>query len=376
VFEIVRPGTNFDFLGKRHIAIAVSLALIGASIAAIPIRGMRMGIDFAGGTEVLLKFEPGSKVEEGAIRSLAEACGIDGATVVRYGEVTEPEFLLRFRAAGKLPEGGETRCPVSDEVRARAAAVQASMAGGKEQNAGDIASTIDFLQSAFKNTLGGVQIERVEFVGPRVGDDLRRDGLLSIGVACLLILVYIGFRFSPRYAPGAVIALIHDVVITAGVFVIFGMEFDLSVLAALLAILGYSLNDTIIVYDRIREMMQQHTKHDLVEVLNRSVNQTLSRTLLTSGTTLLASLSLVAVGGSVIRPFALAMLIGIFVGTYSSIFIASPTLLFLEQHWGAKSSSPRPAPTSGGTPARGGESRGTSGRRSKRDPQGRARSEA
>lgn len=362
MFQIVPPGTNFDFLGKRYIAIAVSLALIGASIGAIPILGIRMGIDFAGGTEMLLQFDPGSKAEEGGIREVAEACGIQGATVVRYGEVGEPEFLLRFRAAAPPNES----CPVREADRQRVAAVQAAMSAGGQPTVADIASTIDFLQSALGNALGGVQIQRVEFVGPRVGDDLRRNGMLSIGVACLLILVYIGFRFSPRYAPGAVIALIHDVVITAGVFVIFEMEFDLSVLAALLAILGYSLNDTIIVYDRIREMMQQHTKHDLVDVLNRSVNQTLSRTLLTSGTTMLASASLVAVGGEVIRPFALAMMIGIVVGTYSSIFIAAPTLLFLEERFGsAKGGGQRTSPSGAGTPARG-DARGSGGRKAAR----------
>jgi preprotein translocase subunit SecF len=368
VIEIVRPGTNYDFLGKRYIAIAISLVVIGISLAAIPIVGIRMGIDFAGGTEVLLKFEPGSPVEEGGIRSLAEACGIQGVTVVRYGEVTEPEFLLRFRAAG-VPKEGDTSCPVRDEDRARVAAVQAAMTAGGEQSSADIASTIDFLQSALSNRLGAVQIQRVEFVGPRVGDDLRRNGLLSIGVACLLILAYIGYRFSPRYAPGAVIALVHDVVITAGVFVVFRMEFDLSVLAALLAILGYSLNDTIIVYDRIRERLEQHTKYDLVDVLNQSVNQTLSRTLLTSGTTLMASASLVAVGGEVIRPFALAMMIGIFVGTYSSIFIAAPTLLFLEERFGSvKGGGQRTAPPGPDKDkaSRRGDARGQGGRKAAR----------
>jgi preprotein translocase SecF subunit len=174
-------------------------------------------------------------------------------------------------------------------------------------------------------------IERVDFVGPKVGADLRRDGIYAIAIACLLILVYVGFRFSPRYAPGAVVALVHDVAITAGFFVLFGLEFDLRVLAALLAVLGYSLNDTIVVYDRIRENLALHTKYDLAEVLNRSVNETLSRTLLTGSTTLLALLALLVLGGEVVRPFAIAMTIGILVGTYSSIYIAAPTLLWLEQ---------------------------------------------
>jgi len=184
----------------------------------------------------------------------------------------------------------------------------------------------------------------VDFVGPRVGKELRRDGLLAVGVSCIFILIYIAFRFSTRFAPGAVIALFHDIVITAGVFVLLGREFDLTVLAALLAILGYSLNDTIIVYDRIRENMAIHTKHELAALLNLSVNQTLSRTLLTSGATMLAVLALLILGGEVIRPFAMAMVIGIFVGTYSSIYIAAPTLLVLEERFG-KEKSKKPAPS-------------------------------
>jgi preprotein translocase SecF subunit len=167
-----------------------------------------------------------------------------------------------------------------------------------------------------------------------VGGELRRDGILALAIACVLILAYIAFRFSLRFAPGAVVALVHDVGITAGLFVIFGLEFDLRVLAALLAILGYSLNDTIIIYDRIRENMELRTRHDLPEVLNLSVNQTLARTVLTSGTTLAAVLALLFLGGQVIRPFAIAMVIGIAVGTYSSVFIAAATLLWLETRFG------------------------------------------
>ena len=173
-----------------------------------------------------------------------------------------------------------------------------------------------------------------------MGAELREDGLKAIAIACLLILIYIGFRFSVRFAPGAVVALIHDVSITSSIWILLGLEFDLRVLAALLAIIGYSLNDTIIVYDRIRENMELRTKYDVKEVLNLSVNQTLSRTLLTSLTTLAAVLSLLLLGGEVIRPFALAMAIGIVVGTYSSIYIASPSLLWLETRFGAASGGP------------------------------------
>jgi preprotein translocase subunit SecF len=353
-FQIVPPGTHIDFLGKRRVAIAISVLAILGSLLAVPVRGFRLGIDFAGGTEVLLRFAPEAKAAEGVLRAIATACGIREATVVRYGESDVPEFLISFREAG-APESGETECPVSVADRERIAAADASLGGA---GAGDVARVVDMLQSALRQAVGPVEVERVEFVGPRVGDDLRRNGLLSIGISCLLVLLYIGFRFSPRYAPGAVVALVHDVVITAGVFVIFGMEFDLTVLAALLAILGYSLNDTIIVYDRIRETMRLHTKFDLVEVLNRSVNETLSRTLLTSGTTLAASGALFALGGPVVRPFALAMTVGIVVGTYSSVFVASPLLLFLEQRYSAtKGGDRRSAPPGPGTTARGGEAR-------------------
>jgi preprotein translocase subunit SecF len=359
-FEIVPHGTHIDFLGRRRLAIGISAAVMLVSALAVPILGVRFGIDFAGGTEVLLRFAPEANAEEGAIREIAGACGIRDATVVRYGETDVPEFLISFRDAG-APQTGETECPVSAEDRDRIAAVDQSIGG---TDSGDVGRVVDLLQAALGKAVGAVEVERVEFVGPRVGDDLRRDGLLSLGLSCLLILVYVGVRFSPRYAPGAVVALVHDVWVTAGVFVLFGLEFDLNVLAALLAILGYSLNDTIVIYDRIRETLKLHTKHDLEDVLNRSLNETLSRTLLTAGTTFLAVLALLLIGGDVIRPFALAMLIGIVVGSYSSLYIAAPVLLWLETHWGgdAGDGQQKAAPGS----ARGGADRNAGGRRTAR----------
>ena len=178
----------------------------------------------------------------------------------------------------------------------------------------------------------------MEYVGPRVGAELREDGALALLYSAIMILIYVAFRFSARFAPGAVVAVVHDLAITASILVILGEEFDLRILAAMLAILGYSLNDTIIIYDRIRENMELHTTADLEATLNTSVNQTLSRTVLTSVTTLLALLSLFFLGGEVIQPFAKTMLIGVLVGTYSSIFIASPLLLFLEQRYVAAAS--------------------------------------
>jgi len=354
-FELVPAGTHIDFIGRRRLCAALSIGMLLASIAAIPIRGIRLGIDFAGGTEFQVRFANGSNADEGAIRSVVTRCGVRDPSVVRYGETDESEFLIRFRVdAEDGAEGGSVGadCPLTDEERAQLAAT-AEAVGGASGESGDTGEIVDRLTFALVNAVGPLDVDRVEFVGPRVGSELRRDGLYALGIACLLVLAYISFRFSLRFAPGAIVALVHDIGITAGLFVMWGLEFDLRVLAALLAIMGYSLNDTIIIYDRIRENMELRTKHDLVEVLNRSVNQTLSRTVLTSGTTMVAVLALLIVGGPVIRPFAIAMAIGIVVGTYSSVFIAAPTLLWLEtrfgdSHSGAERSRPvvkAPAPS-------------------------------
>ena len=333
-FEIIPSGTHIDFIGKRRVAFAASGLLLLASLVAVLVEGVHLGIDFAGGTEVQVRFA-GDGADEGAIRNVVGACGVADASVVRYGETDVAEFLIRFRAsrAELSHEASVVDCPLTDEQRAKLAAVD--KATGAEVGALDTSALVDRLTLALGNEIGALEVERVEYVGPRVGEELRRDGLFAILIACLLVLAYIAFRFTTRFAPGAVMALMHDVLVTAGMFVIFGLEFDLRVLAALLAIMGYSLNDTIIIYDRIRENIERHTKQDLLEVLNLSVNQTLSRTLLTSMTTLGAVLVLLIVGGEVIRTFALAMTIGIVVGTYSSVYIAAPTLLYLETRFGS-----------------------------------------
>jgi preprotein translocase subunit SecF len=187
------------------------------------------------------------------------------------------------------------------------------------------------VRAALERSVGALSVERVEFVGPKVGEELRDRGLFSMAVAFLLILAYVAFRFSISFAPGAVIALVHDVLVTSSVWVILGLEFDLNVLAALLAIIGYSLNDTIIIYDRVRENMELHTGVEIKQVLNDSVNQTLSRTALTALISLGAVLSLLLAGGPAIRGFAGAMTIGTVVGTYSTIFIAAPLVMLLER---------------------------------------------
>lgn len=304
-FELVKPGTHIDFIGKRKICAAISVGLLLASLVATQVNGVRMGIDFAGGTEIQLKFDDGVAASEGPIREIVGGLdGIDDPSVVRYGEPEENEFLVKFKG----------------ELKAGDAAV------GSDK--------VEALEAALVSGIGPMTVQRVEFVGPRVGAELRDDGLKALFWASVVVLIYIAFRFSSRFAPGAILAVLHDLSITAGIFVMLGLEFDLRILAAMLAILGYSLNDTIIIYDRIRENMELHTKRDLPEVLNLSVNQTLSRTVLTSGTTLLTLGALYFLGGEVIRPFALAMVLGVLVGTYSSVYIASPTILLLESWLG------------------------------------------
>lgn len=300
-FELIRPGTTIDFIGKRRLCGMLSLGMILASLVATQTNGVRLGIDFAGGTEIQLHFEPEVTVSEGPIREIVSAIEeIDDPSVVRYGDPGENEFLVKFMG----------------EIKAGDASV------GKDK--------VETIEQALIAGIGPMIVERVEFVGPRVGQELRTNGMLALFWASVVVLIYIAFRFSSRFAPGAILAVLHDLSITAGIFVMLGLEFDLRILAAMLAILGYSLNDTIIIYDRVRENMQLHTKYDLPEVLNLSINQTLSRTVLTSGTTLLTLGALYFLGGEVIRPFAFAMVLGVMVGTYSSIYIACPTLLLLE----------------------------------------------
>jgi preprotein translocase subunit SecF len=328
-FELVPVGTHIDFIGKRRLCAVISIGFILVSLAATQVLGVKLGIDFAGGTEMLLRFEPEASASDGRLREIISAVArIEDPEVVTYGDPAQNEFLVKFKG-GSRPEAEAVPASETEVDDAAVAEISAEEPTSDVQN-----ETVSGILKALAEAIGPVDLRRVDFVGPRVGVELRDDGVKSLLWASLVILIYVAIRFSPRFAPGAIVAVIHDLAVTAGVFVILGMEFDLRVLAAMLAILGYSLNDTIIIYDRIRENMELHTKLALPDVLNTSVNQTLSRTVLTSGTTILALLALYTLGGDVIRPFAFAMLIGVVVGTYSSIYIAAPVLLVLEEKLG------------------------------------------
>ncbi|WP_305046147.1 protein translocase subunit SecF [Geoalkalibacter sp.] len=293
--QLIKPDINIDFIGKRKLAVMLSLAMILISILSLIVRGgPNYGIDFAGGMLVQVKFETDTTAS--AIKDALAAIDMGHVSVQQFGDERN-EFLLRTQIASAELE--------------------------------NLAQQID---QVLEQTYGAGQVEirRAEMVGPQVGKELRQKGLLAILYAMVGILIYITWRFEFRFAIGAIIALAHDVIITLGLFSIFGKEIDLPIIAAFLAIIGYSLNDTIIVYDRIRENMAKHAREGLPTVINSSINQTLSRTILTSGTTLLVVLALFIFGGGVIHNFAFALLVGIGVGTYSSIFVASPILIFWE----------------------------------------------
>ena len=290
MFKLIKSNSNFNFIGRRKPAIILSAFFVIMSISSFVIQGLNWGIDFSSGYVVQLKFDNDITISE--VRTTFEKNGINDAVIQSFGN--NNEVLI------KLKEGSNFN---------------------KE-------SINNFLIDSFAESMP-FQIIKLEFVGSQIGQELREKGEWAMLVALLSILVYIGFRFEFIYGVGAIIALIHDVVITLGVFSFFQIEFDLSVLSAILAVIGYSLNDTIVVYDRIRENTRVIKTDHYENILNNSINQTLSRTFITSLTTLFVLVSLFLLGGSAVELFALAMIIGILIGTYSSIFIASTSLLLL-----------------------------------------------
>ena len=336
--QFIKSDINIDFVGKRKIAFIISLTMIFVSIASLLIhKGPRYGIDFAGGTLIQVKFNAPTSLKN--IKSGLVTIDLGKSSVQQFGDKSDNEYLIRTDMSVTTTKG------VSLKV-----------------------------QKALESSTGNeVKIRRVEMVGPQVGKDLREKALFAMFYALLFITIYISGRFELKwvlsavmagalmgavyllsifnvsvpylmaaalivtlslfwflelkYAMGAIVALIHDVTITIGIFSIFNIEFTLPIIAALLTIIGYSLNDTIIIFDRIRENLRKHQKKTPELLINRSVNETLSRTILTSSTTLVVVVALFVLGGGIIHDFAFAMIVGIFIGTYSSIYVASPILL-------------------------------------------------
>jgi preprotein translocase subunit SecF len=337
--QFIKPGINIDFIGKKRYAFILSAVLLLVSLGFV-LRGLNFGIDFAGGTIIQVKFDTATPVD--AIRDGLETIGMGGATVQLFGNPEENEYMIRSEA-GISEEGA-----ISEKVT-----------------------------TALTDSTGSAPtIRRVEMVGPQVGKDLREKALFAMFYALLFITIYISGRFELqwfksgvmagglilvvwllsrfvsipwlivsalvvtlilfwalrlRYAMGAIAALIHDVSITVGIFALFGKEFSLPIVAALLTIIGYSLNDTIIVFDRIRENLRKFYKNPMKVTINKSINETLNRTILTSLTTLVVVGTLFVMGGGIIHDFAFALIVGVLVGTYSSIYVASPILLAWEE---------------------------------------------
>jgi preprotein translocase subunit SecF len=289
--QLLEQKTHIDFMGKRRVAMVVSAILLLVSLGSLIARGLNFGIEFTGGIVIEAGFQDAADLS--AVRSGLGEVGFGEAVVQNFGSSRDITIQL-------MPREDRGGTEIRNEVMA-------------------VLQQID----------PGVDLRRVEFVGPQVGKELAEQGGLAALFALMFILAYVAFRFQWKFAVGAVAALVHDVLIVLGFFSVANVEFDLAVLAAVLAVIGYSLNDTIVVFDRIRENLLRIRKQTAETVMNASLNQTLSRTIMTSLTTMLVLVALFFLGGEAVHGFAIALIVGVIVGTYSSVFVASPTALAL-----------------------------------------------
>ncbi len=293
--ELVKPGININFVGAMKWCVIFSVVVTTLSVVTFLWKGFNYGIDFAGGTLVQIKFQKATPADD--IRKVLTGLGINDAIIQPFG---------------------------ANEVVVRTA-----------ESTTDLKGLSARMEEALNQMYGkgSFEVQRVEVVGPKVGKDLTQKAILAVILSWIGMLIYIAFRFELRYAVGGIVGVIHDVIVVLGIFSLFGKEFTLTIVAALLTIIGYSIHDTIVVFDRVRENVRKDTKKDLPTVMNDSINQTLSRTILTSFTVVLVVAVLYIFGGAVINDFAFALLVGIIFGTYSSVFIASPVVLAWEKYW-------------------------------------------
>jgi preprotein translocase subunit SecF len=301
--ELIRPGTKIKFTHYRKLAIVLSTAVNLAVLLALMIKGPNLGVDFAGGTIVQLKFHQRVSIPE--IRQALEKVNLGSGVVQNFGDPSANEYLIRL-----------------------------------DKTSGELGALGEQIKKSLADQFGGDKFEmrRIESVGPKVGEDLRFRGTMSVIAATVMMGIYIWVRFGSAFGAkfgfhfgiGAVIALIHDILVTVGALMLANYEFDLTVIAALLTIVGFSVNDTVVICDRIRENLRKIRRETLESIINTSINETLSRTILTTGTALLVLLALYLLGGAVIRPFAFSLLVGFVSGVYSTIFIASPVILLWE----------------------------------------------
>jgi len=309
-FQLIRPDIDLDFVGKRYFFIALSTLINVAAILLLVFVGLNYGVDFVGGSVVQLQFK--QKTDSGAVRRALAPLDLGEVTVQEFGAAAQNQYLVRF---------------------------------AKVNNIGSLGRKLgDALHRTYGP--GAAEVLRVETVGAKVGHDLRRDGFMAVIFATAFMGVFIALQFrnvSWSFGAGAVIALLHDVLVVTGALVISRLQFDLTTLAALLTVIGYSVHDTIIVSDRIREDAAKRRREPLAAIMNRAINETLSRTILTSGTAVAVLIALLALGGPILRPPAFTLLVGFITGTYSSIYIASPVVLFWEGTGRTRRALPRAA---------------------------------
>jgi preprotein translocase subunit SecF len=377
-FDIIPHDTKFDFVGKRRIAVALSLVANLAVILWAVFHGLNFGVDFAGGTEMEVKFA--RPVDAGEIRKAVEGLGFAGASVQTYGDERDHSYLIRveriallgpeevkrvgeavkaklpnasapqfnpdvgdkldFEFTGQPPSPDELRGVVeSAGVRVREVREEQGLTAGTRAFAVITQGIQDKVQRDLATRFQDAkpEVRRVEYVGPAVGRELRNQGFKAVLYAMGLIVVYIGFRFDFRFAPGVILALLHDAIITLGYFAFTGREFNLTSVAVILTIVGYSVNDTVVIYDRIRENLALLKGKKLGDIVNTSINEVLGRTFLTTFATALSLIGLLAYGVGTIFDFAMAMMVGLVSGTYSTWFIAAPMTIWLEERGGKKS---------------------------------------
>lgn len=387
--QLIKHKTSIDFIGKRRPAIFISSILNLAIVVGIATVGFNYGVDFAGGTVVELKFDHPVTPED--VRHRAQTAGLHDVSVQRIGSTQDNDYMLRLggmtqltgETAGKAEDAIKSLGPVKtfhadmengiinfrSENKVAPDAVKKAVSDtgtgvrevrelGEAQGGGGWDYQVVFSGMADRISAGmakGLEKpdfiqQRVDYVGPQVGKQLRNKGVMALIYASLAILVYVAFRFDFKFAPGALVAMVHDAIMVTGFYLVagfFGREFNLTSIAALLTIIGYSVNDTIVIYDRIREEMVRYKGKPLPEIINIAVNDTLSRTILTSGVTALSLVGLLIFGVGEIWDFAMAMLVGIVVGTYSSVYIASPLTIWLDQRAAAKAKAARPGGNKG-----------------------------
>jgi preprotein translocase subunit SecF len=295
--DLIRPNTRIDFIGKKKYTFWISAIVLLISLGSVFLfGGLKYGVDFAGGILIQVKFSKPVDISE--VRNAMDTMGSKEAMVQAFGG--ENEYLIRVEKA-------------SGDLEALSKKIQVS------------------LQEQFKGK--PLEIRRVEVVGPKVGKDLKEKAMLAVGLSFLAILIYVAWRFKQvSYGLGGIVALLHDVIITYGAISIAGIEYSLNVLAVILTIIGFSINDTIVIFDRVREDVKKFRKEDLETIFNTAINETLGRTILTSGTVMMVVLILFFFGGAVIHDFALALIVGLITGTYSTVYIASPVVLFWEKY--------------------------------------------